>query len=299
MIEIENVKNVPLRTLSNSKTGGIARIIYYPKIESELIYLIKRFKVSNQKFYIFGSMTNVVFSEDNINNPIICMTNFNNKMIDYDLSTSTVTVGAGVLMKDLSKWGLLNSINAFQWMEGIPGTVGAGTYMNAGFLQGQDYWSFLIDCRVLLPDLSIVTLKNSDLHFSYRFTELQKNGGVVLSSRFLVRPGKKWKIRIRMRQYHNRRAKNQPLDYPSSGTVFVPPTPFHVGGMLRQLDLIGYSIGGAQISEKSPGFIINTGNMTGEDYYNLVNFIQKRIKDNFDIDLVPEVRLVGFEKNDK
>lgn len=295
MENIEQVRDVNLSNITNTKTGSLAKVIYYPKNKQELLLLVEELRNNNENPVVLGSFTNVAFSSKKFDRPIISMEKFENESITYDPERRIVTVGAGYQMKQLAIWGLKHHINAFQWMEGIPGTVGAGTYMNAGFLSGQDFWSFMVDTEVLMPDMKIVNFKNNDLHYSYRYSELQNNGGIVLSTRFLVRGGKKWKIKAKMYQYHQRRAKSQPLEYPSAGTVFVPPTPYHVGGMLRQLGLIGHQIGGARISEKSPGFIINTGDMTGEDYYQMVKFIQKSIKDKFDIDLTPEVRLFGFE----
>lgn len=294
--KVEIVENVNLRDYTNTKTGGKVLFMVYPNNAEELKKTILVLKKSTLSYLVLGDMTNVAVSSKKLNLVIVNMSKFIASSV-FDWKSNILTVSAGTEMRKLSRWALDNSISGLQWMEGIPGTVGAGVYMNAGFLIGQDFGSFLVDTDVLMPDGEIRTFSNQELNYGYRKSALQSNGGIVLSARLLLRTGKKWKIRLRMHQYHTRRRKNQPLEYPSAGTVFVPPTPYHVGGMLRELKLLGKTIGGAQISEKSPGFIINIGDMTGEDYFEMVKFIQKEIWTKYAIKLEPEVRLVGFGTN--
>lgn len=296
--KIEVVKNVNLKEYTSTKTGGNVLCMIYPNNVDELKKTIQILKENTLSYLVLGGMTNIAVSSNDLNIAIINMTKFT-ASVNFDRKTNILKVSADVEMKKLARWALDNSIAGLQWMEGIPGTVGAGVYMNAGFLSGQDFGSFLVDALVLMPDCTLRTFTNRELNYGYRRSVLQTNGGIVISARFLLRIGKKWKIRIRMHQYHTRRRKNQPLEYPSAGTVFVPPTPYHVGGMLRELNLLGKTIGGAQISQKSPGFIINTGNMTGEDYYKMIKFIQREVRDNYGIKLEPEVRLIGFSDNEK
>lgn len=299
LIELKQIKsllNVRLENYTHSKTGGNIPAMFYPHNVEELKKIIKVFNENSIEFKILGGLTNIVVASGELNFNVINMSEFESRMpvIDRFNDSLVVKVPASCSMKFLSKWAVENSINGLQWMEGIPGTVGAGVFMNAGFLPGQDFRSVLVDAEILMPDYKIITIKNSDMDFSYRKSILQKNGGIVLFARLLVRTGKKWKIALRTLQYHKRRAKHQPLEYPSAGTVFVPPMPYHVGGMIPKLGLVEYTIGGAQISRKSPGFIINIGNMTGEDYFNLIKYIQNKFFMTYGISLEPEVRLLGF-----
>ncbi len=296
--KIKYIENVKLEKFSNTKTGGVALLMTYPHNVEQLKYILKILEINKQKKFILGNMTNVVIASGTLDYVIINMSEFIT-VPKFDEQSHILEVSAGYKMKDLSKWALNHSLSGLQWMEGIPGTVGAGSYMNAGFLPGQDFQSYLVEATVLMPNLTIRTIKNKEMEFAYRKSVLQKNGGIVLSVALLLRRGKKWKIAIRMNQYHRRRAKHQPLLLPSAGTVFVPPTPYHVGGILPQLGLVGYKIGGAQVSKKSPGFIVGVNHMTGEDYYALVGFIQKKVLNQYGIELEPEVRLLGFESSDE
>lgn len=296
--KLKYMENVDLEEFSNSKTGGIVPLMIYPHNVEQLKYILKILDNNKQKKIVLGNMTNVVIASGKLDYAIINMSEFIT-IPKFDEENQTIEVSAGYKMKDLAQWALKNSLSGLQWMEGIPGTVGAGSYMNAGFLPGQDFQSHLVSATVLMPDFTVQIIKNKEMGFSYRRSILQKNGGIVLSVSLLIRRGKKWKIAIRMNQYHRRRARHQPLSLPSAGTVFVPPTPYHVGGILPKLGLVGYKVGGAQVSKKSPGFIVGIDNMTGEDYYKLVKLIQKKVLDQYGIELEPEVRLLGFKSSDE
>lgn len=293
--KIKFQRDVLLQKYSHTKTGGVTPLIVYPHNISELKQSVSLIQNAHVEYYVLGDMTNVAIASGSLSFVVIDM---NEYLAEPEYTDGILTVSAGYKMKELSRWALHQSISGLAWMEGIPGTVGAGVCMNAGFLSGQDFQSILISADVLLPNLSIQTISNNEMNYSYRKSIIQTNGGIVLSAKLLLRRGKKWKINLRMAQYHHRRAKNQPLELPSAGTVFIPPTPYHLGGMLPALGLVGHRTGGAEISPKSPGFIVGVDNMTGEDYYSEVRFIQQQIKNHYNINLEPEVRLLGFKQNE-
>lgn len=153
----------------------------------------------------------------------------------------------------------------------------------------------LIDVKVLSPNLEIITLTNKDLDFRYRKSNIQEKGYIIISARFLLRYGKKWKIALRMYDFHKQREKSQPLHLPSAGTVFVPPMPYHLGGIIPKLRLQRTRIGGMEVSDKNFGFIVNVESGTGEDYLKLVELVEKEVKNEYDIELEREVRFFGFD----
>lgn len=303
MTKLKKMTNVKLSEFTNTKTGGIVSAMYYPKNLDELVCLIKYLNENHLYFIVLANMTNVAISEKKINSVIINMSEFKQTKPEWH-DKKFLKVSASYKMKELTKWCYKNKVRGLEWMEGIPGTVGAGIYMNAGFLVGQDVMTFLESVEVLnLDTLEVERYLNQELDFRYRYSKLQDKNVIVLSATFLLRgcvSGVKGYLQLlqskeRIKKYHNRRNKNQPLNLPSAGTVFIPPFPWHVGGMLRDLGLLGYTIGGAQISSKSPGFIVNIGGMTGEDYYLMVEFLKSTIKKEYALNLVTEVVLIGFD----
>lgn len=294
--------DVNLSQLTHTKTGGVVKGIMFPKNIEELQIGVRILQDSDERFEVLSGMTNVAVASGELDFWVLSMAKF--EVGDPNLNGRIIEVSASYEMKQLTKWAYKNNVRGLEWMEGIPGTVGAGVYMNAGFLIGQDMEHSLVKVDYFdLDDFKVKTILNQDLKLRYRYSLFQDMSVVILKAQFLVtRVDTMSLTRLRMYkskrlidQYHNRRAKNQPLELPSAGTVFVPPTPWHVGGLLREMNLVGYQIGGAQISPKSPGFIVSVNNMTGEDYYNLVRFIQKQVHDKYGLTLEPEVRLIGFD----
>lgn len=301
-LKVKYIRNAVLSNYSYTRTGGEVPLMFFPKDVSELKTLLHWIQEKNFKYIILSGMTNIAVASGKLNFLVINMSEYAEYEPKWD-GKNFLKVSAGYEMKKLARWTNSKNLKGLEWMEGIPGTIGAGIYMHAGFLLGQDMQTYLVDVEYLdLNDMQIKTINNQSLQFRYRYSKFQDMNVIVLSGRFLVTEIKDdWKKSIRvikqrklMNDYHKRRENNQPLEFPSAGTVFVPPFPFHVGGMLRELNLVGYQIGGARISEKSPGFIIGVDNMTGEDYYQLVMHIQKEIKKHYNVDLIPEVRLIGF-----
>ncbi|MFT9033229.1 MAG: UDP-N-acetylmuramate dehydrogenase [Leuconostoc mesenteroides] len=301
--KIKYLKNVDLSSYTYTKTGGYVPIMFFPKVISELKHLMVWLRENKLNYITLSGMTNIAVASGKLSFVVVNMSEYNEAEPEWN-GGKFLNVSASYEMKKLAKWTFKRNIKGLAWMEGIPGCVGAGIYMHAGFLLGQDMQTYLVDAQYLdLDDLQVKTISNQELLFRYRYSKFQDMNAIILSGRFLVsKIQEDWKKNLRrfkykrlMNRYHNRRKTNQPLNFPSAGTVFVPPYPYHVGGMLRELNLVGYQIGGAKISEKSPGFIISVDNMSGEDYYKLVQHIQKEIKKNYSIDLIPEVRLIGFD----
>ncbi|WP_431061051.1 UDP-N-acetylmuramate dehydrogenase [Weissella paramesenteroides] len=289
-----------LKSYSYTQTGGTVEMMFFPHNLIQLEKIIVYLRNCKKRFIILGEMTNVAIASGFLDFVIINMSEYNIFNPEWD-GKRMLRVSASTKMKELAVWCINHDIRGLGWMEGIPGTVGAGVYMNAGFLLGQDMQTYLIDVTFLdLNDMKVHKFKNQDLKFRYRYSKLQDLDVIILECRFLLNSipnnWKKFYRRTRYRNimasYHKRRENNQPLSLPSAGTTFVPPYPWHVGGMLRELHLVGYQIGGAAISTVSPGFIVGVDNMTGEDYFAMVEFIQQQVKRSFDVELEPEVRLI-------
>lgn len=182
-------ENALLSEYTHTKTGGSTPLILFPKDEEELKRLIVLVHDQQIPFHVLGDMTNVAIASGQLGFVVICT----NKILSeplFDKERCVLTVSAGYKMKALSRWAMEHSLRGLQWMEGIPGTVGAGAYMNAGYLPGQDFQSCMIDARVLSPSGEIRVISNRNMRYSYRKSSIQSTGDVVLSVRFLLRTGK-------------------------------------------------------------------------------------------------------------
>jgi len=164
--------------------------------------------------------------------------------------------------------------------------------MNAGAYGGEIKDAFE-SAEVLLPDGKIVTLNHDDMNFSYRHSTVQDDGGIVISATFALQPGDGAKIQAEMDRLNKLRRDKQPLEYPSCGSVFKRPTGHFTGPLIIKAGLQGHIVGGAQVSMKHAGFIVNINHATATDYMNLIHLIQRTIKEQFDIDLETEVRIIG------
>lgn len=297
-LDVEIQQNIDLSKITHTHTGGIYRYIVYPKTEVQLKETLKKFQENNIKYIVAGGLTNVVFSSKDSDTIIISMTKFGEGMfLTEEHGQPILNVDAKYETKEVSRFLMENAVTGFQWAEGIPGTIGGAIYMNAS-AYGPGIDGSLIDITVLTPDLETKVISNRELQFRYRKNSIQEKGYIILSGRFLLRYGKKWKIALRMLQYHRSRAKSQPLELPSAGSVFIPPMPYHVGAIIPKLKLKGKRIGGMEISNKNAGFIVNIDNGTGEDYLELVKYVEQKVIQEYGFDLEREVRFFGFSQEE-
>lgn len=287
-------ENFELATYLYSQTGKTVKIMVWPKTVDELKEIIKIVKDNNISYFVIGGGTNIVAATNKIDKLFINMSDF--RYIDINDDTAVLKVSAGYQSKEVAKILVSHGIGGFEWAEGLPGTIGGAIYMNAS-AYGPGIDGYLINATVLTEDGEIKTVKNAEFEFRYRRSTIQNKPWIILDGTFKLYHKKIWKIKISTYRKHRGRINSQPLELPSSGSVFVMPFPYHVGGLMRELGLVGHQIGGAQISPKSPGFIVGIDNMTGEDYLNLVQFIQGKVKRHYDLDLDPEVRFIGFDND--
>lgn len=290
-------RNVDFSTITHTKTGGIYQYVLYPESTVQLTNILSILNKEKVEFIVVGGLTNVVFSSNSMRTIVLSMSLFGSNMsISEEHGQPILDVDAKFETKEVARYLLNKGIAGLQWAEGIPGTIGGAVYMNAS-AYGPGIDASLIDAKVITPDLEIKTLTNKDFDFRYRKNTIQEKGYIILSARFLLRYGKKWKIALRMMQYHRQRESSQPLELPSAGSVFVPPTPYHVGGIVPKMKLQHTRVGGMEVSDKNYGFIVNVKSGTGEDYLKLVEIIESRIKREYGINLEREVRFFGFGDN--
>ncbi len=268
------------------KVGGIADFFVIANDVKELIYILKLAKELKIKTYILGNGTNIVVKDEGFRGIIIKL-NFKNLKIEDD----KIIAGAGVSVALLSEYAYRSQIKGYEFISGIPGTVGGAVKMNAG-AYGSEIKDVLISTTYLDEKYNIKEIKNNEHDFSYRKSIFENKKWIILESTFKVEKGNKEEIKQKRQEIATVRQEKQPLDMPNAGSIFKRGDDFLPAKLIDEAGLKGYTIGGAQISKKHAGFIVNTGNASAQNIIDLIKHIQTTIKDKFDKDLELEVIII-------
>ncbi len=283
----EYYKNVSLKKYNTYKIDVNCDYLVYPKSIHELQELLKYLKDNNIHYLILGNGSNVILARPNFD-VVIKLDRINN----IEIKDNIVIAGAGVSLIKLSNICMENNLNGLSFAGGIPGLLGASTAMNAGAYK-EDMASIVKEVKVLTPNLEIKTMKNSELEYAYRDSFLKRNKDFICVEVTLsLEYEDKEIIKHRMLDRRDRRISSQPVNMPSAGSVFRNPEGLSAGKLIEDIGLKGYTIGGAQVSEKHANFIINTSNATYEDIISLIDYIKEKVKEKYNIDLILEQEIV-------
>ena len=303
-MEIEKIKNLGLETkLKNSilfynepmsrhtsfKTGGPCDLFVEVTDINELKTLITISKENDIPITIIGNGSNLLVKDAGIDGIVI---KYNNK--DIDIKDTQVIAASGVINAYLGSVLLEYELGGFEFASGIPGTLGGAIYMNAG-AYGSEMKDVVKEVEYLnLDNLKIETLNNEQLEFAYRTSIFQnKINAVILSVKMEFKKSNMLLIKEKMDEYRDKRLDSQPLDYPSAGSTFKRLDDFITAKAIDEAGLKGYSIGGAEVSTKHAGFIINRGNATSQDIIDLIEHVQKVILEKYNKKIETEVRIIG------
>ena len=285
---IDIQENIPLSRYSFTETGGPAQFLAFPKSLAELQDLLAAAEEEQLPITVIGNASNLIISDKGIKGLVIILT----KMHQIKVTGDKVTAEAGARIIDTSFAAGKAGLSGLEFAAGIPGSVGGAVFMNAGAYGGETK-DCLETATVLTKDGQLKTYSNAELQFSYRHSLVQETKEIVVYAVFALKKGDREAILDEMNYLNALRKYKQPLEYPSCGSVFKRPTGHFVGPMLIKAGLQGKQIGGAQVSMKHAGFIVNKGGATATDYLNLIHYIQKTIKEKYGIDLHTEVRIIG------
>lgn len=272
----------------NFKVGGPADILVTPRNKEQIIKTVKLCKENNIPFYVIGNGSNLLVKDGGFRGLVISLTKVNNITIDGE----RINAECGAMLKQVSDKAVENSLTGFEFACGIPGTVGGAVFMNAGAYNGE-IAQVIESADVINENGDIVTLTNKELDLGYRSSIVMKKGYVVLSAVFKLEKGAIKSIKDLVADLTDKRESKQPLEYPSAGSTFKRPEGYFAGKLIQDAGLKGYSIGGAAISEKHSGFVINKGGATAKDILDLIHHIQDEVKSQFGVELHTEVRIIG------
>jgi len=271
--------------------GGPVDIMALPRDEDDVRTLISFCRQRDIPLFIFGMGSNLLVRDGGIRGIAIKL---GENLDAVDVIGDIIQAQAGVKLATLARIAAFHSLTGLEFAEGIPGSLGGAVVMNAGAYNGE-MESIVIDVTAIGPDSNLQTFKAQEMQFSYRHSIFQRNEFIVLSARLQLVSGERQEIENRMHEYARRREEKQPLDKPSAGSIFKRPQGFYVGPMLEELGLKGFRIGGAQVSAKHAGFIVNSGQATASDVLQLINYIQEKARERFGVELQTEIRVVGEE----
>ena len=280
----------PMSEHTTFRIGGNADFFIMPT-NNEQVQKIVRLAKEHQTPYLFiGNGSNLLVSDEGIHGFVIEMTQMNR----IEIEEKRVKAQAGVTLAELSKAVARQSLTGFEFAEGIPGTLGGAVTMNAG-AYGGEMKDVIIEATVLDNYGHILTLSKEELELGYRTSIVGRNHYVVLEVVMELEEGNQEEIFNTMKDLSQRRREKQPLEYPSAGSTFKRPVGYFAGKLIDDTGLRGFGVGGAKISDKHCGFVINTGNATAKDVRDLIQEVQKRVEDKFGVHLETEVKFIGFE----
>ena len=270
------------------KVGGPADILLTPNSVQQVKDTITICKENKIPFYVIGNGSNLLVKDGGIRGVVIKLCELN-KIERLD---NKIKAECGALLKDVSAEATAGALSGFQFACGIPGSVGGAVFMNAGAYDGET--SFVIESAEVLDDKQeIRVISKEELNLGYRQSVVMQKGYIVLSATFNLTPGDKEAIQARVDELTKRREDRQPLEYPSAGSTFKRPDGYFAGKLIEDAGLKGFAIGGACVSTKHAGFVINKGDGTAKDVLDVINHVKNEVKRQFSVDLYPEVRIWG------
>lgn len=286
----DNVRlHEPMKKHTTFRIGGPADYYLCPHSTEELQKILQICRENKLEFFILGNGSNLLVSDKGYRGVVIQLwKNFS----DIETEDNTITVKAGALLSKVAAEALEESLTGMEFASGIPGTMGGAVMMNAG-AYGGEMKDIIREVTVLTREGELLTLSKEEMNFGYRTSVVKEKGYVVISAELQLRKGDREEIRKVMDELKERRVTKQPLDMPSAGSTFKRPEGYFAGKLIMDAGLRGFSVGGAQISEKHCGFVVNKGDATAADVLGLIGEVQKRVQEKFGVALEPEVKFLG------
>ena len=279
----------PMSRHTTFRVGGEAECLIQIKEEEELIKLVPYLNRIGQKYFILGNGSNLLVGDKGYRGIVISLGGGMNKI---QVDGNRICVQAGALLSQTAITAREAGLSGMEFAVGIPGSVGGGIVMNAGAYDGE-MKQITETVKVMDVEGKILTLDNDTMEFGYRTSIIKNRPFVVLEVVLRLQAGEKEKIQQKMDELMAKRISKQPLNFPSAGSTFKRPEGYFAGKLIMDAGMRGYSIGGARVSDKHCGFIVNTGTATAADIKEVIEEVQERVKERFRVTLEPEVVFLG------
>lgn len=271
------------------KIGGPAEFLLIPRDEEALISAIKIAKAQNLDITLIGNGSNVLIDDTGVKGLVILL---RDTLDEIKVDGNIITAGAGATLKKTALVAADNLLGGMEFAHGIPGSVGGGAIMNAGAYDGE-LKDVVKSVRLINDKLEIIELTNSEMEFGYRDSLAQRQGYIILSVIFELYEKNQQEIIDKMNDLMQRRMDKQPLDLPSSGSTFRRPVGYFAGKLIQDSGMQGLKVGGAMVSNKHSGFVVNYDHATSQDVKDVIAIVQKTVKEKFGVELKREVKYIG------
>ena len=281
-------EDAPMAKYTSFRAGGCADLLVQPQNTKELQDVLQILQEEECPHMVLGNGSNVLVKDGGYRGVIVKLgSGFDHVAVEGN----TIRCGSGALLSAVAKAAADAGLTGMECLSGIPGSIGGAVFMNAG-AYGGEMKDVLVECRHIDSDGNLGSLKGDELGLAYRTSAYEHNGFIITTLVMKLKKGDKSEIKARMQELLQRRKDKQPLEFPSAGSTFKRPEGHFAGGLIEECGLKGCSVGGAQVSEKHAGFIINKGGATAQDVLDLIKYVQDRVFEEKGIHLEPEVRLI-------
>ncbi len=285
-------ENEPLAKHTSFRIGGPAELMVFPSNRDELQTALRCAAEAGEKPRILGAGTNILAPDEGVRGLVVCL---RDTFMGLTLLDDThIEAMSGMTLAKTAMFAARNGLSGLEFAHGIPGTVGGAIYMNAG-AYGGEIRDVAIETEFMRLDGTVERVSGQAQGFGYRTSAFQRREGVIVSAAFALKPGNETEIREKIYELNQRRRDSQPLELPSAGSTFKRPKEGYAAALIEQAGLKGFTVGGAQVSEKHAGFVVNRGGATAADVLRLIDAVRERVLQTSGIELEPEVRLWSEE----
>ncbi|EOS74553.1 UDP-N-acetylenolpyruvoylglucosamine reductase [Dorea sp. 5-2] len=279
----------PMKSHTTFRVGGPADFFVTPETSEEVRAVIDMCRSEEIDCHIIGNGSNLLVSDRGVRGVVVQIAKAMNKI---ESNGEQIRAQAGALLSEVAAYALKDGLAGFEFAAGIPGTLGGACVMNAG-AYGGEMKDVLYEVTVLTPQGEFLVLKEDELELGYRTSVVARKGYIVLEAVIRLKKGDEEEIRRQMEDLRDRRISKQPLEYPSAGSTFKRPEGYFAGKLIQDAGLRGYTFGGAQVSEKHCGFVVNRGDATAAEVAELMRRVADKVEEQFKVRLEPEVKRLG------
>jgi len=284
MIKIDE----PMKNHTSFKVGGPVDILITPNNIEEVVKIINICMSDQVPYFIIGNGTNLLVMDGGIRGVVIKLSKLNKVKVDGDI----ITAESGATLWTICKAALKEELTGFEFACGIPGSIGGAVTMNAGAYNGE-ISNVVHSAKIIDNYGNVKTLNKEEMELGYRISSILKFGYTVLEVTLKFQKGEYEKISTRIQDLNRRRSEKQPLEFASAGSTFKRPEGYFAAKLIEDTGLKGFCVGGAEVSKKHSGFIINKGDASAKDILDLISIVQDKVKEKYDVELFTEVRIIG------